>query len=162
MKTLFTFLAVLIAFSLSAQTTYTQPTTGSEIHYVNSGDIFADDGGCEGNYSDNVSSTTTFYPGTAGEKLTVTFDSWNVEDGVLEWGAAQPGKTINIHNRMIINPGSVGQPRDYDPRAAYGIYHTNLRRFEFKRVEYDIAAVQKKIFDNKMPARQAERLAGGW
>lgn len=88
--------------------------------------------------------------------------SWNAEDGVLEWGAAQPSKTINIHNRMIINPGSVGQPRDYDPRAAYGIFHTSIRRFEFKRVEYDIAAVQKKIIDKKMPSRHAERLSAGW
>lgn len=88
--------------------------------------------------------------------------SWSVEDGVLEWGAPQPGKKFTIHDRMIINPGSVGQPRDYDPRAAYGIFNTNLRRFEFKRVEYDISSVQKKILDKKLPSRHADRLATGW
>jgi len=88
--------------------------------------------------------------------------SWDADEGVLEWGAPQQGKTINLINRMIINPGSVGQPRDYDPRAAYGIYHTSLKRFEFKRVEYDIASVQKKILERKLPYRHAERLFSGW
>lgn len=88
--------------------------------------------------------------------------SWNAEDGVLEWGPPQPGATITLHNRMIINPGSVGQPRDSDPRAAYGIYTTGLRRFEFRRVAYDVSTVQKKILDADLPLRHAQRLSGGW
>lgn len=88
--------------------------------------------------------------------------SWNVDDGVLEWGPPQPGTTITLHNRMIINPGSVGQPRDSDPRAAYAVYTTGLRRFEFRRVSYDVSLVQKKILDADLPLRHAQRLSGGW
>ncbi len=88
--------------------------------------------------------------------------SWNAEDGVLEWGPPPAGTTITLHNRMIINPGSVGQPRDSDPRAAYAIYTTGLRRFEFRRVAYDVNAVQQKILKLELPLRHAQRLSGGW
>lgn len=88
--------------------------------------------------------------------------SWNAEEGVLEWGPPQPGSAVTFHNRMILNPGSVGQPRDSDPRAAYAIYTTGLRRFEFRRVSYDVARVQKKILDRALPLRHAQRLSGGW
>ena len=46
----------------------------------------------------------------------------------------------------IISVGSVGQPRDYDPRASYTIYDTDKKPFEFKRVAYDIEASAEKIF----------------
>jgi diadenosine tetraphosphatase ApaH/serine/threonine PP2A family protein phosphatase len=45
--------------------------------------------------------------------------------------------------------GSVGQPRDHDPRASYTVYDDVERVFEFKRVEYDIAAAAQKIFDDR-------------
>ncbi len=48
--------------------------------------------------------------------------------------------------RYIISVGSVGQPRDYDPRASYVVYDSNTRIFEFKRVAYDIEAAARKIF----------------
>ncbi len=49
--------------------------------------------------------------------------------------------------RYVISVGSVGQPRDHDPRASYTIYDTDQAVFEFKRVEYDIQAAAQKIFD---------------
>jgi diadenosine tetraphosphatase ApaH/serine/threonine PP2A family protein phosphatase len=59
-------------------------------------------------------------------------------------------KSFEIHPefRYIISVGSVGQPRDHDPRASYTIFDTDRGYFEFKRVEYDIAATAQKIFDN--------------
>lgn len=67
-----------------------------------------------------------------------------------------------LEGRAILNPGSVGQPRDRDPRAAYAIFYPEERVWEPRRVEYDIETVQKRILDARLPSRHAERLAGGW
>jgi predicted phosphodiesterase len=67
-----------------------------------------------------------------------------------------------LKDRAILNPGSVGQPRDRDPRAAYAIFYPEERVWEPRRVEYDIQTVQKQILDAGLPSRHAERLAGGW
>src|SRR4029077_8905416 len=45
----------------------------------------------------------------------------------------------------MLNPGSVGQPRDGDPRAAYAVYDCEARRVTYRRVPYDVDAAQKKI-----------------
>lgn len=67
-----------------------------------------------------------------------------------------------IHPRMILNPGSVGQPRDMDPRAAYARLDTEALTWEPRRVEYDVAAVQLRILRAGLPERQALRLIAGW
>ncbi|HIJ75034.1 MAG TPA: metallophosphoesterase family protein [Candidatus Hydrogenedentes bacterium] len=64
-------------------------------------------------------------------------------------------------NRYLINPGSVGQPRDGDPRAAFGIFDTESAVFEFHRVEYDIGATTKKILDAGLPPGLVSRLTKG-
>jgi diadenosine tetraphosphatase ApaH/serine/threonine PP2A family protein phosphatase len=61
----------------------------------------------------------------------------------------------------LINPGSVGQPRDHDPRAAFAIYDTEARVVEYRRVSYDVAAAQRKIIEAGLPAILADRLALG-
>jgi diadenosine tetraphosphatase ApaH/serine/threonine PP2A family protein phosphatase len=63
--------------------------------------------------------------------------------------------------RYIINPGSVGQPRDRDPRAAYLWYDGDAGTVTWKRVEYDIPTVQEKIRAAGLPERLAARLATG-
>jgi predicted phosphodiesterase len=63
--------------------------------------------------------------------------------------------------RYLVNPGSVGQPRDGDPRAAFLIYDATEQAIVFHRVEYDIAACQKKILQAGLPPRLAERLSLG-
>ena len=63
--------------------------------------------------------------------------------------------------RFIINPGSVGQPRDGDPRASYAIYDSDKTAVARFRVEYDIAATHKKIRCHGLPGFLAERLAYG-
>ena len=62
--------------------------------------------------------------------------------------------------RAIINPGSVGQPRDGDPRASYMIYDSALG-FEFRRVPYDIETTQRKIQQSGLSPKLAARLARG-
>ena len=63
--------------------------------------------------------------------------------------------------RLIVNPGAVGQPRDGDPRAAYVIYDDASRTLSFRRVEYDVAATQEKMRRAVLPPRLVERLAVG-
>jgi len=63
--------------------------------------------------------------------------------------------------KYIINVGSVGQPRDGNPMAAYGIYDTDTRVVEVKRAPYDIQTAQEKILKVGLPASLAERLTIG-
>lgn len=63
--------------------------------------------------------------------------------------------------KYFINVGSVGQPRDGDPRAAYAIYDMQERTVRFRRLQYDIASAQKRIRAAGLPERLAERLAVG-
>jgi diadenosine tetraphosphatase ApaH/serine/threonine PP2A family protein phosphatase len=63
---------------------------------------------------------------------------------------------------MIINPGSVGQPRDLDPRAAYAILDLDAMTWEARRVAYDITDVQLRILQSGLPERHATRLVAGW
>lgn len=68
---------------------------------------------------------------------------------------------VSPANRYFINPGSVGQPRDRDPRAAFGLYDTDARTFEFHRVEYDIHAAARKVVDAGLPVQLGRRLLEG-
>lgn len=68
---------------------------------------------------------------------------------------------LRPRNRYFINPGAVGQPRDRDPRAAFGMFDTEKLTFEFCRVEYDIEACARKILSAGLPAELATRLAKG-
>jgi predicted phosphodiesterase len=74
----------------------------------------------------------------------------------------RPNETIALHSKMILNPGSVGQPRDRDPRAAYAIYDSEARTWTPQRVEYNVAEVQKRIREFKLPEKHALRIAEGW
>ena len=66
-----------------------------------------------------------------------------------------------IGRKYFINVGSVGQPRDGDPRAAYALYDPKAREVTFRRLEYDVEAAQQRILAAGLPARLAERLAIG-
>ena len=63
--------------------------------------------------------------------------------------------------RYLINPGSVGQPRDGDPRASFAIVDTGRQRVSFRRVPYDMAATQRKIRQAGLPEFLAARLEVG-
>jgi diadenosine tetraphosphatase ApaH/serine/threonine PP2A family protein phosphatase len=63
--------------------------------------------------------------------------------------------------KYLVNCGAVGQPRDGDPRAAYGILDTTARTLTVKRVSYDVGAAQAKIIAAGLPDVLAQRLAVG-
>lgn len=63
--------------------------------------------------------------------------------------------------RHLINPGSVGQPRDDDWRAAFAIYDNEAERVIFHRIPYDVAAAQQAIRSAHLPERLASRLSAG-
>ena len=72
------------------------------------------------------------------------------------------GEQMELIPRMIVNPGSVGQPRDGDARASYAILDQSSQTWEALRVEYDVEAVQDRILDAGLPERHALRLMVGW
>ncbi|MCD6141828.1 metallophosphoesterase [Candidatus Acetothermia bacterium] len=63
--------------------------------------------------------------------------------------------------RYLINPGSVGQPRDGDPRAAYAILDLKQGTIAYHRISYDISAVQREIIRVGLPRELADRLSVG-
>ncbi|MEM7803128.1 MAG: metallophosphoesterase family protein [Chloroflexota bacterium] len=69
---------------------------------------------------------------------------------------------LSIFDRAIINPGSIGQPRDSDPRAAYAILDLENNTWEFKRVAYDIKVTQERMIKSGLSDKLATRLAYGW
>ena len=72
-----------------------------------------------------------------------------------------PSVEFSAGQRYIINVGSVGQPRDLDPKASYGIFDSEEKTFELRRVEYNIAETQRKIRQAGLPEYLAERLGRG-
>jgi predicted phosphodiesterase len=76
---------------------------------------------------------------------------------LLEQAAVQIEET----SAFLINPGSVGQPRDGDPRAAYVLYDSQARAVTYHRVAYDIATVHEEIVNAGLPEALALRLYRG-
>lgn len=68
---------------------------------------------------------------------------------------------VSACDRALINVGSVGQPRDEDPRAAFAIYDSEAQVVSVERVEYDIASAQEKIRGAGLPSVLADRLSLG-
>ncbi len=81
------------------------------------------------------------------------------EQGVMFSAAAE----VNIREGVlyIINVGSVGQPRDGDPRACYAVFDTDKKYVGIKRISYDIKKAQKKILGAGLPPILADRLSEG-
>jgi predicted phosphodiesterase len=75
----------------------------------------------------------------------------------------EPADSIVIEDgvKYFINVGSVGQPRDGDWRACYAVFDLPTHTVVFRRVEYDLAAAQRKILAADLPPMLAERLAEG-
>lgn len=84
------------------------------------------------------------------------------EAGVMNGYMAPAGEVIQLgHQRIILNPGSVGQPRDGDPRAAYALFDETAMTFTFYRVEYDVVETQRRMKSHNLPRRLIDRLAQG-
>jgi diadenosine tetraphosphatase ApaH/serine/threonine PP2A family protein phosphatase len=72
------------------------------------------------------------------------------------------GLTVSLgHARLVVNPGSVGQPRDQDPRAAYGIYDDEARLITLKRAWYDVTVTQRAMVEVGLPDSLITRLSSG-
>jgi predicted phosphodiesterase len=87
---------------------------------------------------------------------------FHAEEDDLTIEVPKPDTKYKLFERAILNPGSVGQPRDRDPRSAYAIFRPKEKTWEPRRAEYDIPKVQAQILEAGLPPRHAERLAGGW
>jgi predicted phosphodiesterase len=68
---------------------------------------------------------------------------------------------VALEDRALINPGSVGQPRDGNPAASYLVLDTDAGRAAYHRVPYDIAVTQRQMLELGLPPRLAERLSYG-
>lgn len=73
-----------------------------------------------------------------------------------------PNEKIELSPRSILNAGSVGQPRDRDSRAAFAIFDSEQRTWDYRRVTYEIASVQKRMQNAGLPSRHIQRLSSGW
>ena len=95
--------------------------------------------------------------------IPVIFAEEGADPDLTRLFVAQPGEPFGVTQKSIINPGSVGQPRDHDPRASYLLYDADLEApWCYRRVAYDIEQVQRRILDAGLPVRHATRLAEGW
>ncbi|HUR35496.1 MAG TPA: metallophosphoesterase family protein [Vicinamibacterales bacterium] len=68
---------------------------------------------------------------------------------------------LDAESKYLINPGSVGQPRDSDPRAAYAIFDVEAQRLEMFRVQYPVEQTQEKMISAGLPEPLVRRLAAG-
>ncbi len=85
------------------------------------------------------------------------WDDWRILED-------QPRVNSPIHlalDRMLINPGSVGQPRDEDPRASYAVIDIDAMTFIFRRIQYDVSITQKLMKQAGFPNRLIRRLRFG-
>lgn len=74
----------------------------------------------------------------------------------------EPNTIFELKCHSIVNPGSVGQPRDRDPRAAFALYHPEENTWNYRRIEYDIQSVQSRMAQAGLPVRHIKRLSVGW
>ena len=87
--------------------------------------------------------------------------AWNADDNSL---SAVPGPRITLTEGLLylINPGSVGQPRDHDPRSAFLMIDEDRQSVEFIRLPYDVRACAERILAAGLPTELADRLYQGW
>ena len=81
----------------------------------------------------------------------------------IDFAAAGQGQIVELQSgsRYLFNPGSVGQPRDGDPRAAYAIWDSDAGTFQFERVAYDIETTQRQMREAGLPPMLVDRLTYG-
>ncbi|TAK14168.1 MAG: metallophosphoesterase [Anaerolineae bacterium] len=71
-------------------------------------------------------------------------------------------QVTTLQSRAIINPGSVGQPRDRDPRAAYALFDPEVGTWDYRRINYPIEETQQRMQAVGLPERHILRLEAGW
>jgi diadenosine tetraphosphatase ApaH/serine/threonine PP2A family protein phosphatase len=93
--------------------------------------------------------------------MLVLEDSQSPEGCMLYRLSDRETVSLDRERRIVLNPGSVGQPRDGDPRASYAIYDGEANSITLHRVDYEIAVTQKLMAEADLPAWLIERLAVG-
>jgi diadenosine tetraphosphatase ApaH/serine/threonine PP2A family protein phosphatase len=87
---------------------------------------------------------------------------FSAEDGRIDVVPATPDDPVRLNaGRALVNPGSVGQPRDGNPAASYLVLDTDANTAEFRRVKYDVGRTQHLMGEVGLPTRLAERLGYG-
>jgi len=80
----------------------------------------------------------------------------------LTWEGAEDVSAPVIHvkadRKYIVTVGSVGQPRDYDNRSCCAVFDTETARLEYIRLDYEVEAAAKKIFDSRLASNFGKRL----
>jgi predicted phosphodiesterase len=84
-----------------------------------------------------------------------------LSDGSVQGGIATGGAEVELEGRWLLNPGSVGQPRDGDPRAAWLLLDLERMFAAFRRVPYSIEQTQSEMRERGLPGTLAARLARG-
>lgn len=88
--------------------------------------------------------------------------AWADHDGRIDAIAPGPGSVFRLDGRRaLLNPGSVGQPRDGDPTASWLEIDTDAGLATWRRVAYDVEAVRSAVLDSGLPRRLADRLRVG-
>jgi diadenosine tetraphosphatase ApaH/serine/threonine PP2A family protein phosphatase len=87
---------------------------------------------------------------------------FTLKDNTVHLEVPIPNTKLLLEKRCIANPGSVGQPRDRDPRAGFAIFDDEVSQWDYRRVEYDVNSVQHRMQDANLPERHIARLAAGW
>ena len=87
---------------------------------------------------------------------------WDIEEERVHISLPKVGTPVDLSKtRHIINPGSVGQPRDGNPHASYGLLDTDTWTWEARRVEYAVEITQERMRARELPTRLVERLSVG-
>jgi predicted phosphodiesterase len=84
-----------------------------------------------------------------------------IGEGELLGGHASDGTEVDLNGRWLLNPGSVGQPRDGDPDAAWLLLDLDTRHVSYHRVPYDVERTQTEMRELGLPDVLAQRLAHG-
>jgi diadenosine tetraphosphatase ApaH/serine/threonine PP2A family protein phosphatase len=87
--------------------------------------------------------------------------AWSLGSSGPEHLPGTPSLEAERGRRYLVNVGSVGQPRDRDPRASYAWWDAEAARVEIRRVAYDHTVTRRKIVDAGLPRFLADRLAAG-
>ena len=86
----------------------------------------------------------------------------NIRADVMVTGHTHMPYVKNLRDKVLVNPGSIGQPRDGDPRASFAIFDTITGRVELKRLEYDIAETSEHLKKLNFPAYSLYCLKNGF
>ena len=82
-------------------------------------------------------------------------------DGKVE--EVPPGELLlREGERALVNPGSVGQPRDRNPGASFVVFETGARKVTWHRVPYDVEAARRKVLEVGLPRIFGDRLREGY